>query len=164
MTALAIVGAACTVPASPTPFAPSRIVRRGCHRPVEFEVREPLRPRHGVLHQGPAQGLTGLVESNLLPERLPNALHRAADQLPFDKHWIDDVADVIDRDEPLDRRDAGFTVDSHNSDGRAEGKRLAVRLELHRRFQPFDGRGGARLVLRLGFNIRLDEVLDFDRT
>ena len=79
---------------------------------LDLEDRQVVGARHRVVHERAGQQLARcLVVDAALEHRLADALREAAVHLALDDHRIDDVAEVVDRDEALDLACAGVRVD-----------------------------------------------------
>ena len=129
-----------SVPASPTPFAPSGLHRRRRHRAVELEAREVGGARHRVVHERSGQELTVFVVDGFFDHRLADALRQPAVNLSFDDQRIDQVSGIVDRDELQQRRLAGLAIDFEHRDVAAERigvvRRLEERLVAQARLEP----------------------------
>ena len=73
-----------SVPASPTPFAPSGFTGVGVTVLCELEAREVDRARHRIVHERAGQQLTVFVVDRFFDHRLADSLGQAAVNLAFD--------------------------------------------------------------------------------
>jgi hypothetical protein len=89
--ALTIAGVEPSVPASPTPFAPSGLTGVGVTVLSSSNQGKSVARGMRVVHERPGQELTVLVVDNLLDHRLADSLGEAAVHLPFDDERVDDV-------------------------------------------------------------------------
>ena len=81
-----------------------------------------MRARHGVVHQAAGEQLAaGVVVHQLLAQRLADALHRAAVQLPAHDQRVDDAPDVVDAGVAHEGHGAGPRVELHLADVAAVG-------------------------------------------
>ena len=124
---------AAIAPASPQPFTPSGLCGQGVSVVADLEGRQVVGARHGVVHVGAGQQLAALlVVDRILEQRLADALGDAAMDLALDDHRVDDVAEIVDRDEVHDLDDAGVGIDLDLADMRA-GRIGEVRRIVERR-------------------------------
>ncbi len=90
-------GSAPTVPASPPPLAPNRLVFVGTGLLLIPIVAHVVSTRHGVVHEAGRQQLTGvLLVDHLFHQNLADTLRDTAVNLPGQCQGIDDGADVVD--------------------------------------------------------------------
>ena len=78
---------------------------------------------HRVIHERTRQELPVLVVHAVFHQHLADALHDAAEGLPFEQHVVDHMAAVVDRDVVQDVDHAGVGVDLDLGHVRAAGKR-----------------------------------------
>jgi hypothetical protein len=118
--ALAIAGGAPTVGDSPTPLAPIGWWGDGVIVLPVLPLRALDRGRQEVVGERPGQVLAVGVVDDLLVHRRRQAHGQAALDLTLDDHRVDDVAAVVDRDEPADLDLAGAVVDVDHAEVDAE--------------------------------------------
>ena len=70
-----------------------------------------MRARHAVVHQRAGERLAGIVDHELLPQRLADALHDGAMGLAVDDERIDAAADVVHAGIAREREPAAVGVD-----------------------------------------------------
>src|SRR4029079_11017150 len=93
------------------PFDAKRIRRRLRFSKANLERGQVVRMRHAIIHQRPGHELTVFIVHRALQQSLPDALRDAAMHLPFDNHWIDDRAEIVDGGPIHDFSLAGLAVD-----------------------------------------------------
>ena len=85
--------------------------------------------RHAVVHVGAGEELAAVVIDRTLEQRLADALRQPAMDLALDDHRVDDVAEIVDRDEAQDVDDAGRRLDLDLADVGARGIGEVRRVE-----------------------------------
>src|SRR5208283_5201843 len=97
----------------PDTFAPERVMRRRGHSFSELPARALERSGQQVVHEGATQAVSVLIERDDLHERHPDTIGEPSVDLPFDDHWVDARATVVDGDETpdLDLTRPGVDVD-----------------------------------------------------
>ena len=122
-TALITAGAEPIVPASPTPFTPSRFVGEGVT--VLSRSKFGNSAAEGIEIVGEARGeqVPGVVVHGFLPERLRDALGDAAVNLALDDERVDLVPAVVHRRVRHQADAARLLVDLDHRDVRAERER-----------------------------------------
>ena len=121
-TAFAIAGTAPTVPASPAPLTPSRLVGEGTRWSYSSTRVWSSGARHRVVHEGAGEQLAARGRTPLLAERLADALRDAAVQLALEQRVVHDAAAVVDADVAQHARPC-------RSPGRSRPRRRARRSE-----------------------------------
>ena len=76
-----------------------------------LEHRKIPGPRHGVVHVGRGHELAGIVVMGAFEDRLADALRDTPMHLTLDDHRVDDIAEIVCRDELDDLGRAGLRVD-----------------------------------------------------
>ena len=136
ITALTIAGGEPTFGDSPTPLAPSGMVRARRDGLAELEVGALERGRDQVVHERRVQAVALLVEADQLHQRDADALGEAAVDLAVDDHRVDAHAAVVDRDEAPHRDLGGVGVDVDDGDVGAVGVGEVRRVVDHLRVEP----------------------------
>src|SRR2546430_14369466 len=85
--------------------------------------------RRGVVKQRRRQELAVRVVDDAFDQRLPGAWGVAAVKLRFGQEWIDDGAGIVDPHTAGERQAAGFAIDRHGPDARADRPHLAPGVE-----------------------------------
>ena len=109
-----------SVPASPTPLAPSGLTGVGVTVLSQLEAREVGRARHRVVHERAGDELAVLVVDDLFDHRLADALRQAAVNLALDDQRVDQVAGIVHGDQLQQLRLAGLAIDLEHRDVAAE--------------------------------------------
>ena len=128
ITAFMMVAGAAMAPAWPLPFTPSRLARLG-KSPVRLPSKDGkiVGARQRVIHQRAREVLAGVgIEQRVLEQRLPDALHHAAMDLPQRLARIEQPAVVVEDHVAVEPHLAGIGVDLDFGDMAAVGKGVAV--------------------------------------
>ena len=89
----------------------------------EGDVRQVVRPRHGVIAEAGGQTLAAIgIVDTVFQKRLSDALRHAAMHLPRHQHRIDDAAEIIQHMIGHDIDLAGFGINLHLTDMAAIGE------------------------------------------
>ena len=114
ITALTTVGGAPIVPDSAIPLMPSGFVLAGISTSSERNDGKSARARHTVVEKTAGYQLARrLFVNNILKQGLTNALSKAAMNLPFDNHRIDNHAEIIDGGKAIDGQRPVSGIDFH---------------------------------------------------
>src|SRR5690606_22329789 len=78
----------------------------------EVEGRKVVRARHGIVHIARGEQLAAFpVIAHFFEQRLPNSLRQPPMHLPLDDQRVDDIAEIVCRDELYDLRLARLRID-----------------------------------------------------
>src|SRR5205807_5373896 len=112
----------------PDTLGPERVRWARRDRAVEHEAGQLRRRGHQVVGQRRGQQVAVLVVDRLLEQRLGQALHDPAVDLPLDDERVDLVAAVVDGDVVQQVDLPGLLVDLDDADVRAEREREVRRV------------------------------------
>ena len=127
--AATMLGVEPSVPASPTPLAPSGFTGVGVHGGGQLESRKVDGARNRVIHERSRHQLAVLVVNHFFDHRLADTLGEATVNLTFDDERIDAIPGIVYREHFEKCRFAGLAVNFEHRDVAAERIRVVGRFE-----------------------------------
>ena len=101
-------------------FCPKRIHRRRRFSVIKLKVRDHYGFWQSVIHQCSGDELAGFIVNNFFKHGLADRLNNSSMHLTRNQHRINLLAAIIDCDVALEMDLAGFRINIHHGDVRAE--------------------------------------------